>query len=125
MVYCKKCGTQNSPTDTYCIKCGTPIEETTKKSWEKQIEDGAEDFSRRAEQWGQDFGKRAQEDCFGLAINPALIGLILGIFVIIAGILLIMGIPFLRVFGSVLIIALGLIILIGALKTSKKKLILQ
>ena len=78
MVYCKKCGTQNSPTDTYCIKCGTPIEGSTKKSWEKQIEDGADEFGRRAEQWGQEFGKRAQEDCFGLAINPALIGLILG-----------------------------------------------
>jgi len=121
MIYCKKCGAQNSPTDTYCIKCGATIKEPTKKTWEKQIEDGAEDFGRRAEQWGQEFGKHAQEDCFGLASNTAMIGLLLGIFIVIAGILWVMGFPFLRVFGSILIVAFGIIILVASLKTLNKK----
>lgn len=121
MVYCTKCGTKNNPTEKYCAKCGTPLEMSTKKTWEKQIEDGAEEFGRRAEKWGQEFGRQAEEDCFGLAKNTALIGLVIGIFIVIAGILLLIGIQFLRIFWPIILLTFGILILIAAIKTLTKK----
>ena len=94
---------------------------STKKTWEKQIEDGTEQFGRRAEKWGQEFGRQAEEDCFGLAKNTALIGLVIGIFIVIAGILLFIGIQFLRIFGPIILLTFGILILIAAIKTLTKK----
>jgi uncharacterized membrane protein YvbJ len=121
MVYCTKCGTKNNPTEEYCTKCGAPLERSTKKNWEKQLEQGAEEFGRRAEQWGQDFGKRAEEECFGLVKNGAIIGVVLGIIIILAGILLLAGFQLLRFLWATAIVVIGLIILYGALKILTKK----
>ena len=131
MGYCTKCGTKNNPTEKYCIHCGAPLEQS-KKSLEQEIEEGAENFGKNAQKWGEDFGRRAeklgeefekqaQDGCFGLAKNVAVFGIIFGIIIIIAGILLLVGIQLLRILGSVVILAFGLMILIAALKFLAKK----
>ena len=131
MIYCIKCGTKNNPTETYCKKCGAPLAKST-KSWEKRIEEGAEDIGRRAEEWGDNLGKKAEkwgeefekyarQDCFGLAKDIAMLGILLGILIIIAGFLLLIGITLLRIIGAFFILSLGLIIFIIALKYVTKK----
>ena len=131
MTYCTKCGTENNPTEDYCQKCGAPLEKS-KKSWEQKLEEGAEDIGRRAEEWGDTLGKKAEkwgddfekfarQDCFGLAKNVAMLGIILGILIIISGILLLIGINLLRIIGAFFILSLGIIIFITALKYFQKK----
>jgi uncharacterized membrane protein YvbJ len=131
MIYCTKCGTKNNPTENYCVKCGAPLEKSN-KSWDQKVdqwgenvgnkaEKWGEDFGRRAEKWGEEFEKQAQDGCFGLAKNMAILGIILGIIIILAGILLLVGIQLLRILGSLMILAFGLIILVTALKYLTKK----
>lgn len=131
MIYCTKCGTKNTPTESYCQKCGAPLVKS-KKSWEQRIEEGAEDIGKRAEEWGDNLGKKAekwgaefekfaQEDCFGFGKDAAMLGIILGILIIIAGLLLLMGINLLRIMGAFFILSIGLIIFIAALKYFTKK----
>lgn len=121
MVYCTKCGTKNNPTEEYCLKCGAKLEKSTKKTWDQQLEQGAEEFGRRAEKWGQEFGKRAEQECFSLAKSGAIIGVVLGIIIILAGLLLLAGFQLLKFFWAIMIIVFGLIILFGALKILTKK----
>ena len=121
MVYCTKCGTKNDPTQKYCKKCGAPFEKPSRKTWDQKIEDWGEDFGKRAENWGEDFGKHVEQECYGLAKGGAIIGLILGILIVLGGLLLLAGFPFLRYLSSIAIMGFGLIILIIALKVLTKK----
>ena len=131
MIHCTKCGTKNNPTESYCQKCGAPLVKS-KRSWEQRIEEGAEDFGRRAEEWGENVGKKAEkwgeefekyarQDCFGLAKNAAMLGILLGILIIIGGILLLLGINVFRIMGAFFILSLGLIIFVTALKYFTKR----
>ena len=131
MVYCTKCGTKNNPTEKYCSKCGTPLE-ISNKTWEQKIEDGAEEFGKKAEQWGEEFGERAQhwgqkfekhtqEQWNTLTNIGALFGVLVGIIIFLAGVLLLAGINLFRLLGSVIILSFGIIILLSALKALTKK----
>ena len=131
MVYCTKCGTKNSPTEKYCAKCGSPLEQSD-KSWEQKIEEGAEELGKQAQKWGEDFGEHAEEwgknfekhiedGCFGLSQIGALLGVLIGIIIVIAGLLLLFGVNLFRLLGSIMILAFGLIILLSALKNLTKK----
>ena len=131
MVYCTKCGTKNNPTEKYCTKCGTPLE-TSNKNWEQKIEDGAEEFGKKAEQWGEEFGERAQqwgqkfekhaqEQWRTITNIGAIFGVLIGIIILLAGVLLLAVL--LRHFSNLpeKILAFGIIILLSALKALTKK----
>ena len=63
MVYCNECGKKNDDDAQYCTKCGNYIAEGS--AFEKNIEKAAEEFGRKAEQFGKRmekrFGKSAEE----------------------------------------------------------------
>ena len=61
MVFCSYCGTKNEDAAKFCIKCGSTLQVSMEKSLEKRIEEGAEEFGKRAEVWGKDFGKRSDQ----------------------------------------------------------------
>ena len=102
MVYCTKCGTQNEDDAKYCSKCGADLEGSLEKSWE-----------RRAEEWGEQFGRRAEEECFGLPHGGAIVGLIIGIIIILVGVSWITGFEW-EFFWPSIVIIFGILILAGA-----------
>ena len=114
MVYCSKCGTKNDDNALYCVKCGTKLDGST-KSWDKQLEEGAEDFGKRMEEWGENFGKQFEQgECFGLVHAGLAFGLIVGILIIVVGLLLLVGIEFWSSFWAIALIMFGVLILGGA-----------
>ena len=76
MVYCTKCGTKNDEGASHCTKCGANLEVSRE-----------ERFERRMEEWGEQFGKRVEKECFGLPHGGAIAGLVFGAIIIIAGLL--------------------------------------
>lgn len=119
MVYCSKCGTKNEETAEHCAKCGAKLILSKEKYWEKRFEQGAEEFGRRAEAWGESFGKRANDDCFGLPHGGTIFGLIFGIIIIIAGLMWITGITF-NVWPFFILIV-GILIILGGLYSLTRK----
>ena len=113
MVFCAKCGTKNEETAAYCVTCGAKLKASTEKSVEKRIEEGAEEFGKRAEAWGEDFRKRTEQECFGLPHGGTIFGLIIGIIIILVGITSLAGID-LEIW-PLLIIIFGLLIFGGAI----------
>jgi len=111
MVYCSKCGTENAEDAEVCTKCGARLEVSKEKR-----------FERRAEEWGEQFGKRAEEECFGLPRGGTIVGIIIGIIIIIVGLSWIPGLisPEVRevvdpLFWPVIITIFGILITAGAL----------
>ncbi len=102
VVYCTKCGTQNEDAAKYCSKCGADLEGSREKTWEK-----------RAEEWGEEFGKRAEEECFGLPHGGAIVGLVIGIIIILVGVSRIIGFEW-EFFWPLIVIIFGILILVGA-----------
>ena len=119
MVYCSKCGTENEESAETCIKCSAKLNVPGKKSLEKSIEDGTEEFGKRAEAWGKSFGKRQEEECFGLPHGGTIFGLIIGIIIILVGISLLIGID-LEIW-PLMILIFGVLIISGALYTLTRK----
>ena len=102
MVYCPKCGTKNEDTADFCVNCGASLQTGTVSS-------------RRYER------RRAQQECFGLPHGGAIAGLVFGAIILIGGLLLLLQetetivIADASIFGIILIIILGILILAGAL----------
>ena len=109
MVYCTKCGTKNEEDVKYCTKCGANLE----VSREKKLE-------RHAKEWGEQFGKRAEEECFGLPHGGAIVGLIIGVIIIIAGISWVAGIN-IENWWALIIIIFGILIVAGALYSFRRR----
>ncbi|MBA7477548.1 hypothetical protein ES707_12959 [subsurface metagenome] len=109
MVFCSKCGTKNEDAAEYCVKCGAKLKASTEKSLEKRIEEGAEEFGKRAE----DFPKRTKQECFGLPHGGTIIGLIIGIIIILVGVTSLAGID-LKLW-PLIIVTFGLLIFGGAI----------
>jgi len=76
MVYCSKCGTKNEEAADTCVKCGAKLTGQREENWEKRLENGAEEFGKRAEVWGENVGKRMEDECFGLPHGGAIFGLV-------------------------------------------------
>ena len=111
MVYCTKCGTKNAEDAEVCAKCGARLEVSMEKK-----------FERRVEEWGEQFGKRAEEECFGLPHGGIIVGAIIGIIIIIVGLSFVPGLipPDVReateqYFWAIIIIVFGILIIAGAL----------
>ena len=58
MTYCNECGKKNDDDAQYCTKCGNYLIKRSK--WEKNIEEAAEEFGRKAEQFGKHVEKKAR-----------------------------------------------------------------
>ena len=115
MVYCSKCGTKNDDKALYCVKCGVKLD-GSKKTWDQQLDEGAEEFGKRMEEWGENFGKQFEEgECFGLVYGGLAFGLAIGILIIIVGILTLAGIEFWSSFWAIAMIMFGVLIFGGAL----------
>ena len=119
MVYCSKCGTKNEDSAKYCIKCGQNLNATTEKSLEQRIEEGAEEFGKRAEAWGENFGKDVEHECFGLPHGGTIFGLIIGLIIIIVGVTSLAGVDI--EFWPLIIIIFGILIAGGAVYSLTKK----
>lgn len=109
MVYCTKCGLNNSEDANFCVKCGVKINVSPKESWEGRIED-----------WGEKFGRRVEKECFGLPNRSTLIGLFIGIFIILVGISILIGVFIWRWISSLFIIMIGLLIIVGVLRILRR-----
>ena len=59
MTYCNECGKKNDDDAQYCTKCGNYL--TKRSKWEKNIEEAAEEFGRKAERFGKRVEKKAKE----------------------------------------------------------------
>ena len=126
MVFCSKCGAENSDNSKYCSHCGAELNVAQK---EKKAEEWGEEFGKKMEKWGEDFGKRMEErgndfgrafnECFKLPIMiGAIAGIIIGAFIIIIGAALILGLEIVvwgRWFGAGILIVIGLIIAIATI----------
>jgi len=111
MVHCTKCGTKNEEGAKYCAKCGANLEGSLE-----------ERFERRAEKWGEEFGRRAEKECFGLPHGGAIVGILIGTIIIIVGLSWIPGLipPEMRevtepYFWALIVIVFGILIVAGAL----------
>ena len=100
MVYCPKCGTQNDNAADFCAKCGASLQTGTVSS-------------RRRERI------RAEQECFGLPHGGAIAGILLGVIILIWGFSVLlqqMGIIAETLhFWYIIIIAVGILIVAGAI----------
>jgi uncharacterized membrane protein YvbJ len=117
MTYCTKCGEKNSVDAKYCVKCGNDLdyllEKNVESGIEKSFEKSAEQFGERMEKWGEDFGKRAENECFGLPNSGAILGLLIGIIIIFVGLQQVLGWQI--DFGPLATIIVGGIFVAGAI----------
>lgn len=96
MVYCTKCGAKNEDDAIVCVKCGASLE-TGKFPARK--------YKRK--EW--------EEECFGIPYGGSVVGIIIGIVVIIAGISWLMGYEFWNIFVPLIVLIFGILIVVGAL----------
>ena len=99
MVYCTKCGTKNEEDAVVCVKCGASL--VARPPW------------RRAR-------KRTEEECFGLPHGGAIVGLIIGIIIIIAGISWLAEIE-IGNWWALIVIVFGILIAAGALYSYSRR----
>jgi uncharacterized membrane protein YvbJ len=122
MVYCSYCGEKNTEDTTSCVKCGADLglqEESLEGRFEKSIEESAEKFGERMEKWGEDMGKRTEDDCFGLPRGGTIVGLLIGIIIIIVGLQQVFG---WRIdIGPFVIIMFGLLVLVGSIYSLSRR----
>lgn len=114
MVYCTKCGTKNSDDAKYCIECGADLEGFREISLERRAEEWGEEFGRRMEEWGKEFERQVKEECFGLPHGGAIVGLIIGIIIILVGLSWLTGIVW-EGFWPLVVIIFGILVLAGAI----------
>lgn len=111
MVYCAKCGTHNEDDATVCVSCGKPLRvfRRERRSWEDELETRAEEFGESAER----FGKRMEDECFGLPGGSTIFGVLIGLAIILVGASELMGWNI--DLGPLAIIAVGVLIVAGVL----------
>ncbi len=101
MVYCSKCGTQNPDTNTVCSNCGAPLYTV----------------GQRYPGSDREHYRRMEGECFGLPNGGMIVGIIIGVIIILAG----LGLYLQAAYGisidvwPLIVIIFGVIIVIGAL----------
>ena len=98
MVTCSRCGTKNEDDAKFCINCGAAL------------------YPVRARERRGDtcFGRperRVGEECFGLPYGGAIVGVVVGIFIIILGLAIAFGVNIERWIGPFILITIGLLII--------------
>ena len=104
MVYCSKCGTQNSDDAKVCSNCGAPLYTV-----------GAQYRGSEREHY-----RRVEGECFGLPNGGMIAGLVFGILIVVVGLGLFFQasgviVNFWTYLWPIIIIVFGLLILAGAL----------
>ena len=104
MVYCSKCGTQNSDDAKTCSNCGAPLYTVGERY------SGSE----------REHYKRVEGECFGLPNGGMIAGIIFGIIIVIAGLGLFLQQSgyigdFWNIFWPLIIVIFGILILLGAI----------
>ena len=110
MVYCSKCGTQNSDDAKVCSKCGAPLYSVGQKY------PGSE----------REHYRRMEGECFGLPNGGMIAGIVFGIIIILVGLgFVLQETGYIENFGSVfwpfIIIIFGILILAGALYGRRRR----
>jgi len=107
MVYCSKCGTQNSDDARNCTNCGAPL------------------YTVGARYPGSDreHYRRVENECFGLPNGGAIAALVFGIIIILIGVSLFLQVNYsisVNIWPIILVI-LGLLILAGGLYSRQRR----
>jgi len=102
VVTCPKCGTKNEEDAKFCVSCGAALYPVT--SGEKR-----EDTC-----FGQP-ERRVEEECFGLPHGGAIVGLIVGVFIILLGLAVAYGIDIGKWIGPFILIVIGILIVAGVI----------
>jgi hypothetical protein len=101
MVYCSKCGTQNPDTNINCTNCGAPLYTV----------------GQRYPGSDREHYRRMENECFGLPNGGMIVGIIIGIIIVLAG----LGLFLQNAYGisidlwPFIIIIFGVLIVLGAL----------
>jgi len=85
VVYCSKCGAKNDDDAEHCTQCGAALAVSREKRLERRAEEWGEEFGRRAEAWGRQMEREFKGECFGLPEGGAIVGIILGVIILILG----------------------------------------
>ena len=102
MVYCQKCGAENTDEADFCKKCGAPIAPIKRR-------------------WREKYGDRAEEECFGTTGGGAICGILAGVFVIILGLAIVLQIHIWFLIGPLVGLVIGILILLCALNSIRRK----
>lgn len=114
MVYCDKCGVNNSDDAKFCVKCGANLMSSQEKwEWERRVEEWGEDVGKRAEKWGKQMEREFKDECFGLPHGGAIVGIIFGIIILILGFALLANINIWNYLGPIAAIIVGILIITG------------
>jgi tetrahydromethanopterin S-methyltransferase subunit E len=100
MVTCTRCGAQNDEGARFCVSCGARLEIVRGR--------------HKDACFGQPEG-RIQNECFGLPYGGAIIGIIIGMFILLSGLAMLLGLDFSRYSGPFFVIIIGLLIVAGAI----------
>ena len=80
-------------------------------------------MGRRAERWGEDFGRQVESECFGLPRVGVVLGLLLGAVVLLAGVALLLGwtvVGVLRSVGALVTVLFGVVVILLALRVLRR-----
>jgi len=99
MVTCTKCGAQNEEDARFCVSCGARIEVRRERHRDTCFEPE----------------ERIGHECFGLPYGGAIIGIIIGMFIIISGFAMIWELDIGRYTGAFFVMIIGLLIVAGAI----------
>ncbi|MEI7826514.1 MAG: zinc ribbon domain-containing protein [Euryarchaeota archaeon] len=113
MPYCQNCGTKNDEGVEFCINCHNPLYDTRR---------------RRARRDGCYGDEGPEQECFGLPHGGIIVGIIFGLLLLIAGVILILQ----KVFGiainfngelvwPVVMIAIAVLIIAGAIYQIRRR----
>ncbi len=88
LVYCSKCGAKNKDDAKICTKCGGTLYPL---SMEKEIERKAASIGKEIERkadtcFGPRKRRKQEEECFGLPRGGTIVGIVIGLIIIFAGI---------------------------------------
>ena len=111
MSYCSKCGAENEGDAIYCASCGASLQGSRggDRNWEEELERRAEHFGDSAER----FGRRMENECFGLPRNSSIFGILIGLAIILFGASTLLGLNI--DFGPFVMIVIGVLIIAGVL----------
>jgi uncharacterized membrane protein YvbJ len=111
MSFCAKCGAENEGDAIYCISCGASLQRSRggDRNWENELERRAENFGDSAER----FGRRMENECFGLPRNSSIFGILIGLAIILFGTSTLLGLNI--DFGPFVMIVIGVLIIAGVL----------
>jgi uncharacterized membrane protein YvbJ len=114
MVYCHNCGTKNDDDSEFCSKCGEPLKDV--RDYDRRRHHRDHHHRERDECFGSD-----KNGCFGLPHGNIIGPVIAGVVLILIGISSIYGFDIWNVFWPVLLVILGILILAGAIYSTRKR----